>query len=86
MGISRLPLGSLGAKNHLDVVPMERCREYYKGGGGGFPQVRVMVNLVRPRLLVAHFNTQKCSNYALTNVLFGLCISEWVNKLLVIFS
>jgi hypothetical protein len=37
--ISRLPLTSLGTKGHLDVAPMERRREYYKGEGGGFPQV-----------------------------------------------
>jgi hypothetical protein len=26
-------------KNHLDVAPMERRKIYYKGEGGGFPQV-----------------------------------------------
>ncbi len=39
MGISRLPFGSPGTKNHLDVAPVESCRVYYKGEGGGFPQV-----------------------------------------------
>ncbi len=42
------PLGSPKTKSHLDVGPMERCRIYYKGEGGGFPQVRAMVNLVCP--------------------------------------
>jgi hypothetical protein len=37
--ISRLSLGSLGTKNHLDVALVERHRVYYKGEGGGFPQV-----------------------------------------------
>jgi len=32
-----LPLGSPGTKRHLDVGPVERCRVYYKGEGGGFP-------------------------------------------------
>jgi hypothetical protein len=32
-----LPLGNPGAKNHLDVAPVESCRVYYKGEGGGFP-------------------------------------------------
>jgi len=32
-----LPLRSLGTKSHLDVGPVERCRVYYKGEGGGFP-------------------------------------------------
>jgi hypothetical protein len=31
---------------HLDVGPMERCKVYYKGEGGGFPQVRAVVSLV----------------------------------------
>ncbi len=46
VGISGLPLGSPGTKSHLDVAPMERCKVYYKGEGGGFPQVRVVVSLV----------------------------------------
>ncbi len=41
--ISGLQLGSLGKKSHLDVASAERCREYYKGEGGGFPRVRAMV-------------------------------------------
>jgi hypothetical protein len=40
--------GSPGTKNHLDVGPMKRCRVYYKGEGGGFPQVRDVVNFVCP--------------------------------------
>jgi len=33
-------------KEHLDVAPAERCREYYMGEGGDFPRVRAMVSLV----------------------------------------
>jgi len=43
-----LPLGSPGKNNHLDVASVESCRVYYKGEGGGFPQVRAMVSLVCP--------------------------------------
>ncbi len=43
VGISRLPLGT---KCHLDVGPMEKHKVYYKGEGGGFPQVWVVVSLV----------------------------------------
>jgi hypothetical protein len=39
LGILGLPLGSLGTKSHLDVASVERCKIYYKGEGGGFPQV-----------------------------------------------
>jgi hypothetical protein len=44
--ISRFPLGSPETKCHLDVGLMERHIVYYKGEGGGFPQVRAVVNLV----------------------------------------
>jgi len=41
-----LQLGSPGKNNHLDVAPVERCREYYMGEGGGFPRIRAVVSLV----------------------------------------
>ncbi len=37
--ISGLPVRSPGKNNHFDVASMESCRVYYKGEGGGFPQV-----------------------------------------------
>jgi hypothetical protein len=43
--ISGLPLGSPGKKSHLDVASVESYRVYYKGEGGGFPQVRAVVSL-----------------------------------------
>jgi len=63
--------GLPGEKSHLDVAPMERCKIYYKGEGGGFPRVRAVVSLVCsccPWLVLW------CSNYALTT-LCGLCAS-----------
>jgi hypothetical protein len=39
VGISGLPLASLKTKSHLDVALVESYRVYYKGEGGGFPQV-----------------------------------------------
>jgi len=38
----------LGEKSHLGVGPMERSKVYYKGEGGGFPQVWAVVSLVCP--------------------------------------
>ncbi len=38
-------LGVLG-KWHLGATPMADHREYYKGKGGGFPQVQATMNLV----------------------------------------
>jgi hypothetical protein len=46
LAILGLSLESPGTKSHLDVGLMERDRVYYKGEGGGFPQVWVVVSLV----------------------------------------
>ncbi len=45
-------------KMHLDVGLMERHIVYYKGEGGGFPQVRAVMN---PSLPVTHPNTKNAS-------------------------
>jgi len=39
LGISGLTFGSPKTKCHLDVSLMERHKVYYKGEGGGFPEV-----------------------------------------------
>jgi len=51
LAIMGLPLGSLGTKTHLDVGLVERRKLYYKGEGGGFPQVQAVVSLVSPSCL-----------------------------------
>jgi hypothetical protein len=58
LGILRLPFGSPETKCHLDAGPMASHRVYYKGEGGGFLQVWVVMNLVNPNLHVARSNTQ----------------------------
>jgi hypothetical protein len=58
VGISGFPLGSLRTKWHLDVGPVGRHRLYYKGEGGGFPQVRAVVSLVSPSLPMPHPSTK----------------------------
>jgi hypothetical protein len=40
--------GVSGEKSHLDVGSVASHRVYYKGEGGGFPQVRAVVNLMCP--------------------------------------
>jgi len=50
--ISGLQFGSLRTKWHLGAGPMVRHREFYKGEGGGFPQVRPVVSLVSLWLFV----------------------------------
>jgi hypothetical protein len=56
--ILRLPLGSFGTKCHLDVGLLERHIIHYKGEGGGFPQVGVVLNLVNLKLFVVHPSTK----------------------------
>jgi hypothetical protein len=48
--ISGLPFWSPETKCHLGVGPMAKHKVYYKGEGGGFPQVRALVSLMSPCL------------------------------------
>jgi len=58
LGISGLPNGSLGTKCHLDVGLVKRNRVYYKGEGGGLPQVQAMVSFVSLSLPMVRLNTK----------------------------
>jgi hypothetical protein len=81
LGISKLPLGSPGTKWHLGANPVAMHKIYYKGEGGGFPQVWAEVSLMSLNLLVVHRSTRKCSNFTLTNLLFGFVqvrVSDWL--------
>jgi hypothetical protein len=81
VGISGLPLGSLGTKWHLGVGHVARHRIYYKGEGGGFPKSGPWW-ILWVRVCSWWICAPKCSNYALTN-LFRLCKSMWINEVLV---
>jgi len=61
LAISRFPLGSPRTKSHLDVGLVERHIVYYKGEGGGFPQVQAVVSLVSPSLLMVRLCTKSAS-------------------------
>jgi hypothetical protein len=70
----------VGTKNHLDVAPMESCRVYYMGEGGGFPRVQAVVSLVSPKSLVACPNTKGASKNELTNLLVSwmyIQVNNW---------
>jgi hypothetical protein len=56
--------------------------EYYKGEGGGFPNPSHGESC-ESMFVCDLFVQQRCSNYALTNLLFGLCISMWIIDLLI---
>jgi hypothetical protein len=58
---------------------MERCRVYYKGEGGGFPQVRAVVSLVcpcYPWLVLAPKVLQLCTNH----LMWVVCRPVWVSE------
>jgi hypothetical protein len=58
LGILNFPFGNPGTKCHLDVGFVKRHIVYYKGEGGGFPQVQAVVSLVSPSLLVVRPSTK----------------------------
>ncbi len=62
------PLGSPRTKSHLNVAPVESYKVYYKGEGGGFPQVRAVVSLVCPG----------CLWFVLALKVLQLCINHFV--------
>jgi hypothetical protein len=59
--ISGLQLGNLRTKWHLGVGLVAKHRVYYKGEGGGFPQVWVVVSLMSLCLHVAYLCTKNAS-------------------------
>jgi len=77
--ISGFALGSPGKKSHLDVSPVERCRVYYKGEGGGFPQVQAVVSFVCPCCpwLVL---TPKLFQLRTNHLVWVLCRPVWVSE------
>jgi len=79
LAILGLALGSPGTKCHLDVGLMERHRVYYKGEGGGFPQVWAVVSLVSPScpwLILAPKLFQLCTNH----LVLILCRHVWISE------
>ncbi len=80
LAISRLPLGNPGTKSHLDVGPVGSHRVYYKKEGGGFAQVRAIVNLVSlncPWLILTPKVFQQCTNQLVVWFCVGPC--EWIS-------
>jgi hypothetical protein len=80
VGISGLALGSPETKWHLGAGPMASHRVYYKGEGGGFPQVRAVVNLMNRVclwLILEPKVLQLCTNQLVVWFCVGLC--EWLS-------
>ncbi len=77
-----IPGGNPGTKWHLGASPMARHRLYYKGegGGGGFPQVRVVVSLVSPWLPVVRPCTKVLQLHINQLIIWfvQVCVSKWI--------
>ncbi len=72
---SRVP----GEKSHLDVGSIAKHKVYYKGEGGGFPQVRAVMSLVCPCcswLVLALKVLQLCTNH----FVWVVCRHVWVSE------
>jgi len=72
-------LGISGEKNHLDVGSMASQSVYYKGEGGGFPQVQAMVSLVCPCFpwfVLAPRVLQLCTNH----FVWVVCKPVWMSE------
>ncbi len=77
--ISGHPLENPKTKIHLDVALVERCKVYYKGEGGDFLQVRVVISLVSsncPWFVLAPKVLQLCINH----LVLVLCKFVWIVK------
>ncbi len=89
VAISRLPLGNPETKSHLDVAPVERPKVYYKGEGGGFPQVQAVVSLVCPscpwpiltpkvlQLCTKHFVLVLCRSVRVSEACHFFVVLSW---------
>jgi len=68
-----------GGKSHLDVGSMASHKVYYKGEGGGFPQVRAVVSLMCPCcpwFVLARRVLQLCTNH----FMWVVCRPMWVSE------
>jgi hypothetical protein len=83
--ISGLPFGSLTTKCHLDVGFMERHKVYYKGEGGGFPQIRAVVSLVSSSLPMVRPSTKSAPTMHQPTCCLVLCKFVWMIKCLSFF-
>jgi len=71
--------GVPGEKSHLDVGSVASHKVYYKGEGGGFPQVRGVVSLVCPCcpwLVLAPRVLQLCTNH----FVWVVCRLVWMSE------
>jgi hypothetical protein len=82
VGILGLPLGSPRINWHLVLVPWPSTKHTIRGKVVVSPKSKPWW-ILWIRVCPWFVHAPKCSNYALTNLLFGLCRSVWVIELLV---
>ncbi len=68
-------LGVMG-KMTFGCNPHDQSQRYYKGEGGGFPQIQAVVSLCM--LMACPCIKIALIMHSLTNLLFGLCRSIWI--------
>jgi hypothetical protein len=69
---------NFGTEWHLGAGPMAKHKVYYKGGRWWLPPSLGYGESCESMFAHSSSMHQKCSNYTLTNLLFGLCKSMWV--------
>jgi len=79
MRISGLPLGSPGTKWHLGASPVAKHKVYYKGEGGGFLQVRALMNFVSSCLPMVRLCTKvpPLRTNQLVVSFVQVCMNKW---------
>jgi hypothetical protein len=79
LGDSGTPTWESWDKKPFGLGPVERCRVYYKGEGGGFPQVWAVVSLVCPCcswFVLAPKVLQLCTNHLVLVLCRSVRVSE----------
>jgi hypothetical protein len=79
--VSGLHLGNPGKKSHLDVASAWSCKEYYKGEGGGFPQIRAVMCHVSPSWPMACPKPNACKMTS-NQLMLVLDAGSWPNSLI----
>ncbi len=79
LGISGLPFGNFETKCHLDVGLVERHKNTIRGGRWWLPPSLGHGESCESEFGCGLSYHQKCSTYAITNLLFGLYRFVWLN-------
>ncbi len=79
----RVPILGISGKWHFGASLVARHKIYYKGEGDGFPPSPIFDESCESMFVHDSSVHKSYSNFALANLLFGLCKFVWVIDLLV---